>query len=82
MPAIEVSTVLSQSLLGKGINIMDHEIEQEERNLRLKYGSSEENSVKHDMMRVQARTYYELGQLVAAVDNLLKWAASEDAYIS
>jgi len=37
--------------------------------------------IKQDALRESARLYYELGQLIDALDILWKWKDSEDDYI-
>lgn len=89
--------LLTPSLLGKSINIMDeHEGSDDEKPPPLRRSSRKpmfkavrgsrsttprKDKVHRDTLQSHAKTYYELGQLAAALDSLWSWRAVEDEYL-
>lgn len=70
-----ISVTKSKETLGKAVNVMDE-------TSPLAPAPGTEESVRWDLMRRQSKTYYELEQLVNAIQSLFEWVSIERAYTS
>lgn len=69
----EFSPQKAHEIIGRSVNIMDNTASSP---------LDEEESQRWELMRKQSRTYYELEQLVHAVEALSDWRTEEHKYVS
>lgn len=72
-PYDDVSSKKSYEVLGRHINFFD---------LNNKEPNDEADALTWEVMTQQSRTYYELSQLVTAIEALSQWRVEEEKYIT
>lgn len=72
-PYEEVSTRKSYQTIGRSINMME---------ITASTPYEEEESMTWDLMKRQSRTYFELEQLVHAIETLFAWRQEEQKYLN
>ena len=71
-PYDEMSTLKSYDIIGRSIDIMNNELPP----------YNDEEAMARELMKRQSRTYFELQQLINAIERLAAWRIEEHPYVS